>query len=207
MGKLQICLYFSKTDITATVLYSILANWLDNKHIICNVNNDIPVKIPNHPYILVNRSVLCNCRIEVENNFLLESLAVYHDVNYKLVMYCVVHTAFVNYLDDLDNLTDSLKFPSVDAFILFTTEDARPDGSIPFLDTIVMPLSDGSLLTSVYRMPTHTDQYLQWNSHHHLSVNCSVINTSKHRAKTVCSNHHLLKEEEDHLNKALKRYM
>ena len=28
---------------------SILANWPDGKHIICNVNNDIPVKIPSHP--------------------------------------------------------------------------------------------------------------------------------------------------------------
>ena len=36
---------------------------------------------------------------------------------------------------------------SVDPFIHFTTEDARTDGSIPFLDTIVMPQSDGSLLT------------------------------------------------------------
>ena len=50
---------------------------------------------------------------------------------------------------------------SVDPFIHFTTEDARTDGSIPFLDTIVMPQSDGSLLTSVYRKPTHTEQYLQ----------------------------------------------
>ena len=32
-----------------------------------------------------------------------------------------------------------------------------------------------------------------------------VINTLKHRAKTVCSNHHLLKEEEDHLSRALRR--
>ena len=46
----------------------ILENWSDDKHIICNVNNDIPVKIPSHQYVLVNRSVLCNCRIEVENN-------------------------------------------------------------------------------------------------------------------------------------------
>ena len=94
---------------------------------------------------------------------------------------------------------------SVDPFIHFTTEDARTDGSIPFLDTIVMPQSDGSLLTSVYRKPTHTDQYLQWNSHHHLSAKFSVINTLKHRAKTVCSNPHLLQEEEDHFTKALKR--
>ena len=92
---------------------------------------------------------------------------------------------------------------SVDPFIHFTTEDTRTDGSIPFLDTIVMPQSDGSLLTSVYRKPTHTDQYLQWNSHHHLSAKFSVNNTLKHKAKTVCSNQHLLQEEEDHLNKTL----
>ena len=86
----------------------------------------------------------------------------------------------------------------------FTTEDAKADGSILFLDTIVMPQPDNSLLTLVYRKPTHTDLYLQWDSHHHL-FKFSVINTLEHRAKTVCSNHHLLKEEEDHLNKALRR--
>ena len=44
--------YFNKTDITPTVLNGgdeiILANMPDDKHIICNVNNDIPVKIPSH---------------------------------------------------------------------------------------------------------------------------------------------------------------
>ena len=68
----------------------------------------------------------------------------------------------------------------------FTTEDAKPD-----------------------RKPTHTDLYLQWDSHHHLSAKYSVINTLRQRAKTVCSNHHLLKEEEDHVNRALSncRYL
>ena len=47
----------------------ILANWPDDKHIICNISNDIPVKIPSHLYVLVNRSVLCNCGIEVEKIF------------------------------------------------------------------------------------------------------------------------------------------
>ena len=77
--------------------------------------------------------------------------------------------------------------------IHFTTENAGTDGSIPFLDTIVIPQPDSSLLTSVYRKPTHKDQYLQWNSHHHLSAKFNVINTLKHRAKTVCSNQNLLK--------------
>ena len=35
----------------------ILANWPNDKNIICNINNNIPVKIPSHPYVLVNRSV------------------------------------------------------------------------------------------------------------------------------------------------------
>ena len=87
----------------------ILANWPDDKHSICNVSNDIPVKIPGHPYVLVNRSVLCNCRIEVENNFILEPLAACHNANSKLVMYFTVNTAFVNYLDSLNNLSDLLK--------------------------------------------------------------------------------------------------
>ena len=81
----------------------ILANWPNDKHIISNVNNDIPVKIPSHPYVLVNRSILCNWRIEAENNFLLKSLAACNVSNSKLVMYLMVNTAFFNYLESLDN--------------------------------------------------------------------------------------------------------
>ena len=50
--------YFNKTDIKPAVLDGsneiILANWLNNKHIECNINNDIPVKIPGFIYVLVN---------------------------------------------------------------------------------------------------------------------------------------------------------
>ena len=41
----------------------------------------------------------------------MESLAACHDSNSKLVMYFMVNTAFVSYLDQTDNLTESLKFP------------------------------------------------------------------------------------------------
>ena len=47
--------YYNKTDITPTVLDDgneiILANWPNGKHSICNINSDIPVKIPSHPYV------------------------------------------------------------------------------------------------------------------------------------------------------------
>ena len=56
---------------------------------------------------------------------------------------------------------------------------------------------------TVYRKPTHTDQYLQWDSHHHLSAKYITINALTHRAKTVCNKLELIQKEMDHLRKAL----
>ena len=94
---------------------------------------------------------------------------------------------------------------SVDPAIKFTVEDNKEDASIPFLDTIVKPEANGTLCITVYRKPTHTDQYLQWDSHHHLSAKFSVIHILSHRASTVCSNPELPQQEKDHLRKALTK--
>ena len=64
----------------------------------------------------------------------------------------------------------------------------RSDKSMPFLDTLVTPRSDGSFSTTVYRKPTQTDLYLQWDSHHSIAAKYSVVNTLHHRARAVCSN-------------------
>ena len=50
-----------------------------------------------------------------------------------------------------------LHINSVDQSIQFTTEEAREDGSMPFLDMMVTPQEDGTLTTKVYRKPTHTE--------------------------------------------------
>ena len=89
----------------------ILANWPNNKYIIYNINNDITVGIPSHLYLLVNRNVLCNYGIEAEDHFLLESLAACHDSNSKLFLYFTMNAAFVNYLDQFTNMTESLRIP------------------------------------------------------------------------------------------------
>ena len=78
-------------------------------------------------------------------------------------------------------------------------------GQFHFWTPWVMPQPDGSIKTTVFRKPTHTDMYLHWDSYHHLSAKYSVINTLRHRAKTVCSTQQLLKEEEDHLHNSLRR--
>ena len=58
---------------------------------------------------------------------------------------------------------------------------------MPFLDILVTPEEDGSLKTSVFRKATHTDLYLQWDSHHTIPSKNSVAGTLYHRASTVCS--------------------
>ena len=82
--------YYNKTDITLTVPdrdnVIILANWPNDKHIICTINNDMPITIPCHPYILVK-----------------------YDANTKLVMYFMINRTFTCYIDQL-NLTEDLKF-------------------------------------------------------------------------------------------------
>ena len=90
--------YYNITDIALTILDTgneiNLAKWSNVKHIICTINNDILIEIPSHPYILVIRSILCNCGIEVENNFLIESLVMCHDANTNKVMCFMANTAF-----------------------------------------------------------------------------------------------------------------
>ena len=94
---------------------------------------------------------------------------------------------------------------SIHTSIKVICEEVRSDGTMPFLDILITPEEDGSLNTSVFRRPTHTDLYLLLDSHHTISSKYSVAGTLYHRAKTVCSNSQLLQKEEDHLCKALKK--
>ena len=99
--------YYNKTDIKHTVLdggfHIILANWPNYRKIMCSHNNNIPINIPCNPYVLMNRSTLCNCNIEAESNFLLESLATGEGPETKtdLEMHFTVNLAFVNYFENL----------------------------------------------------------------------------------------------------------
>ena len=78
-GSCNFAYYFNETNIKPAVLDGgneiILENRPNDRHIECNINNDIPGRLHNFAYVLLNRSVLCNCEIKVENHFLLESLA------------------------------------------------------------------------------------------------------------------------------------
>ena len=92
---------------------------------------------------------------------------------------------------------------TIDPSIQFTVEEAKEDGSIPFLDTIIRPEEDGSFTIGVYRKPTHTDLYLPWDSNHNIAAKYSVINTLTHRAHTICSTPEIAEQELQHLEKVL----
>ena len=104
--------HFNKTDITPSVLDGgqqiILANWPSYKRLICTYNNNIPISIPSHPYVLLDRNILCNCNIEAEDNFLLESSAASRENNnHKLEMFFTVNLAFLDHLEDLPEVLDT----------------------------------------------------------------------------------------------------
>ena len=61
------------------------------------------MNIPSHPYVLLDRNILCNCDIEAESNFLLESLVACEEHETPdLEMYFMVNLAFMDYLEQLN---------------------------------------------------------------------------------------------------------
>ena len=104
--------HFNKTGITPSMLDGgqniILSNWPSYKRLICTYNNNIPRNIPSHPYVLLDRNVLCNCDIQAEDNFLLESLATCGENNIqKLEMFFTVNLAFLDHLENLPEVLDT----------------------------------------------------------------------------------------------------
>ncbi len=70
------------------------------------------------------------------------------------------------FLDHLNSRHSAIQF----------TMELESNGNLPFLDVLVQK-SDNNLNFSVYRKPTHTDQYLHYTSSHHFLAKNSVVNT------------------------------
>ena len=102
--------------------------------------------------------------------------------------------------DQVKKLQEHLN--SIDAYIKFTIELPGTDG-LPFLDTLNKPTSN-SIESTIYRKPTHTGTYLDYNSNQPISAKLSVIHTLILRAKLVCSTPKFLAKEMDHLHRVLQ---
>ena len=91
---------------------------------------------------------------------------------------------------------------SINPHIKFTIEQPNEEGGIPFLDTFPKPQGEG-IAVSVYRKPTHTDRYLDFNSSHPISAKRAVVRALMDWAENVCSDPDILAKEMEHLNRVL----
>ncbi|XP_068738915.1 uncharacterized protein [Montipora capricornis] len=114
-----------------------------------------------------------------------------------------------HYVDDTFTILDR---GNIDSFsqhlnnqqpsIRFTMETEK-DYELAFPDTAVSRQLDGRLTTSVYRKPTHTDQYLAYDSHHPYSVKRGIVKCLYERAKRLVTKPSVTSKEKKHLSSVL----
>ena len=68
-------------------------------------------------------------------------------------------------VEDLLNHLNSISF----------TVKLEWDGRLPFMDVLLQRRKDGSINTGVFRKPTRTERYLQFDSHHPLNAKKAVF--------------------------------
>ena len=118
-------------------------------------------------------------------------------------------TFWVRYVDDIYSHAVELLLEdfhthlnSQNKHIQFTKEGAT-ENKLPFLDALSIQENDGHVSTRVYRKPTHTDQYLNWDSNHHLEHKRSVVRTLFRRADKIITSEEDKKAEKEHVSKVL----
>ena len=72
--------------------------------------------------------------------------------------------------------------------------EKEQDNKLPFLDVLVTR-TEPRFRSSVYRKPTFTGQYLNFNSHHPYTVKKGIVRCLQHRAKTISSDTDAYQEE------------
>ena len=92
---------------------------------------------------------------------------------------------------------------NIDDHIQLTTEPETQD-KLSFLDLCVTVLDDTSTKITIYRKPTHTYQYLNFNSHHPLIHKRSVVRTLTTRAQLYVTTAEDRKAEISHVRNALR---
>ena len=100
-----------------------------------------------------------------------------------------------NFLIHLNNQDEHIKW----------TSEEEQNGILPYIDAKTHRKEDGSLKLTVFRKPTHTDQYLNYQSNHHISHKLAVPKTLLNRADTVITDETDMPSEEAHIKKALKK--
>ena len=105
--------------------------------------------------------------------------------------------------DQVKNFTDHLNSIDDTNSIKFTYEE-ETNGVIPFLDLLINRQPDKTVKIQVYRKPTHTDQYLHFQSHHPIHHKSGVVRTLMDKKDMLVSTEDDKDREELHVRNALK---
>ena len=84
-----------------------------------------------------------------------------------------------------------------------STMETENDSKIAFVDTSVSREPNGRLTTGVYRKPAHTDQYLEYDSHHYQLVKRGIVKCLYDRAKRLVTKPSVISEEKKHLSSVM----
>ena len=138
--------YFYNTTVMPSVLDGgpqiLLANLLTPKRLICTYASDMTRPVPSHDYVLVSRSMLCNCHMESGLTYLLKSIAFCEDANTEYTMSFALNLAFLHMIQELWPGNFSMLPPTITgkelSFLLGLTSNSdflskNPNSSYPLV--------------------------------------------------------------------------
>ena len=106
-------------------------------------------------------------------------------VNKPLVYYRYVDDTFADFNDEDECNEFFSRLNSLHPSLRFTLEK-ECNRILPFPDVLVEK-NDHEFVTSIYRKPTFTGQYIRWNSFCPMKRKTNLISTLVHRALVICS--------------------
>ena len=100
-----------------------------------------------------------------------------------------------SFLEHLNNQHGRIKF----------TSEIQEHNKLAFLDSLTHVLRDRTTKKTIYRKATHTDQYLDFQSNHHIKQKIGIISSFEHRIDSLVTTEEDKQKERAHVKKALKR--
>ena len=99
-----------------------------------------------------------------------------------------------NFFHHINNLHQSIKF----------TIEEEGNGELVFLDTLLKQNNGEISVLLVYRKLTHTDQYLNYSSHHQISCKEYIVSSLFNRPYSIITNKDNLHKENARMKQVLK---
>ena len=126
---------------------------LSPKRLICTEDSPMAQPLPSHPYVLVNRSILCNCHLQTGLNYLLKSLSSC-DSGAPFTMYFTVNSAFHHFmsefaLSDSPSPNDQLLSQEY-IFDIFLNDTSKPS-IYPNTSWPILPLDPPNTLLELFQ--------------------------------------------------------